>query len=122
MCCATVEGMEALREEATRIKLRRLADDLGGQSEVARILRVDRSRITRWLAGDDPDPQNQAKLDALEFVLARLLQRFPLTTASKWLSGTNAHLGNQRPMDLVGRNRIAEVIAAIEQADLDSYA
>jgi len=114
--------MEAVAERLTRVKLQRLARELGGQSAVARLLGVHRSRITRWLAGDEPDPRNKAKLDALEFVLARLLQRFSPATARKWLSGTNAHLGNRRPLDLIARNRIAEVIAAIEQADLDSYA
>lgn len=114
--------MNVLQEQLTRAKLRLLAEELGGQSAVARLLRVDRSRITRWLAGEEPDPGNKARLAALEFVLARLRQQFPASTARKWLAGTNAHLGNQRPLDLIGRNRIAEVIAAIEQADLDSYA
>jgi transcriptional regulator with XRE-family HTH domain len=114
--------MDVLQERLTQVKLRRLADGLGGQSEVARLLRVDRSRVSRWLSGEEPDAGNKARLDGLEYVVARLLQRFPAETARKWLSGTNAHLGNQRPLDLIGRNRIAEVIAAIEQADLDSYA
>ncbi len=114
--------MAVLQEPVTRAKLRRLIEQLGGQSAVARLLGVDRSRITRWLAGEEPDARNRAGLEALEFVLARLLQRFPPGTAHKWLTGTNAHLGNRRPLDLIGRNRIAEVIAAIEQADLDSYA
>lgn len=114
--------MAGLQDQLTRVKIHRLAGALGGQSEVARLLRVDRSRITRWLAGEEPDAGNRARLDALEFVLARLLQRFAPATARKWLAGTNAHLANRRPIDLVGANRIAEVIAAIEQADLDSYA
>ena len=117
-----LSGMDVLDERLLRAKLQRLAEGLGGQSEVARLLRVDRSRITRWLSGEEPDPRNKARLDGLEYVLARLLQHFPAATARKWLAGTNAHLANQRPMDLIGRNRIAEVIAAIEQADLDSYA
>lgn len=114
--------MSLLQEQVTRVKLRRLADALGGQSEIARLLRVDRSRITRWLAGDEPDPRNRARLEALEFVVVRLLQRFPPTTARKWLSGVNAHLGHRRPLDLLANNRVAEVVAALEQADLDSYA
>ncbi|MBI1872595.1 MAG: DUF2384 domain-containing protein [Acidobacteria bacterium] len=109
-------------DRLTRAKLQRLAGDLGGQSEVARFLGVHRSQISRWLSGDEPDPKNKARLDALEFVLARLSQTFSPPTARKWLSGTNAHLGNRRPLDLIARNRVAEVIAAIEQADLDSYA
>jgi hypothetical protein len=106
----------------SKAKLRHVADALGGQSEVARILRVDRSRVTRWMADEMPDPQNQAKLDALEFVISRLLQHFYPETARKWLLGINAHLGNRRPIDLIGQNRVAEVIAAIEQDELGAYA
>lgn len=109
-------------DRLTRIKLRYLADALGGQSEVARILRVNRSRVTRWLKGEEPDAANLARLQALEFVITRLLQVFPPAAARKWLTGVNAHLGHRRPIDLIGNNRVAEVIAAIEQADLDSYA
>ena len=109
-------------EQLTRVKLRRVADELGGPSEVARLLRVHRSRVSRWLTGEEPDRQNRAKVDAIEFVVARLLQTLPPATARKWLSGTNAHLGNRRPIDLIARNRVAEVIAAIEQADLGAYA
>jgi len=109
-------------EQLTRVKLRRVADELGGASEVARLLHVHRSRVSRWLAGEEPDRHNKAKLDALEFVVARLLQTLSPATARKWLSGTNAHLGNRRPIDLLARNRVAEVVGAIEQADLDAYA
>lgn len=114
--------MLASQEQLTRVKLRHLADALGGQSAVARILRVDRSRITRWLGTEEPDAPNQAKLDALDFVVARLLQRFPPGTARKWLVGINAHLGDRRPIDLIAHNRVAEVISALEQDELGSYA
>ena len=106
----------------SKAKLRYVADTLGGQSEVARILRVDRSRVTRWLADEIPDPQNQAKLDALEFAISRLLQHYHPDTARKWLLGINAHLGHRRPIDLIGQNRVAEVIAAIEQDELGAFA
>ena len=114
--------MSLATEPLRRVKLRRIIEAFGGQSEVARLLHVHRSRISRWLGGEEPDPHNQAHLKALEFVLARLLQTFTLPTARKWLSAINAHLGNRRPLDLIARNRLAEVIAAIEQAELDSYA
>jgi hypothetical protein len=114
--------MQALARRITQAKLQRLVEQLGSRSDVARLLGVHRSRITRWLAGEEPDAVNQARLDALEFVLGRLLRTFRPVTARKWLSGTNAHLGHRRPIDLLARNRVAEVIAAIEQADLDSYA
>jgi|SRR5579862_1411312 len=114
--------MPAIAPRLTAAKLDRLVRDLGGQSAVAEILGVHRSRISRWLAGEAPDAGHQARLDGLEFVLARLLQTFRPETTLKWLTGVNAHLGDRRPVDLIGRNRIAEVIAAVEQADVDSYA
>lgn len=114
--------MPVAADTLTQAKLHRLIHELGGQSAVARILGVHRSQISRWLGGDDPDPTNRARLGALEFILARLSQTFNPSTARKWLTGTNAHLGNRRPIDFVIRNRVAEVIAAIEQDDLGSYA
>jgi uncharacterized protein (DUF2384 family) len=106
----------------TRLKITRLAKDLGGQSEIARLLDVDRSRVSRWLASAEPDPANQTKLDALEFVMTRLLQVFEVDTARKWLTAVNAHLGHRRPVDLIVANRIAEVVGAIEQADTGAFA
>ena len=44
------------------------------------------------------------------------------TTAEKWLTGLNALLGNRRPVDLLRQNRIAEVLAALEQTQSSSYA
>ena len=105
-----------------QLKIARLARDLGGQNEIARLLDVDRSRVSRWMSTATPDPENQTKLDALEFVMARLGQIFGAETARKWLTGVNAHLGNRRPVDLIVANRIAEVLAAIEQADTGAFA
>ena len=104
------------------VKVERLAEELGGQSQVASALRVNRAQVTRWLHGARPDRENQARIDALEFVLARLRQTMAAGTAVKWLTGFNAHLGNRRPIDLLADQRVAEVVAAIEQEQNESYA
>ena len=104
------------------VKIKRLAEELGGQSQVAAALRVDRAQVTRWLRGARPGQANEARIDALEFVLARLRQALAPGTAVKWLTGVNAHLGNRRPLDLLADERVAEVVAAIEQEQNDSYA
>lgn len=104
------------------VKLRRVIEAFGGQSEVARLLHVDRSRVSRWLRGEDPGPQNIARLEALEYVLSRLLHTMHVSTARKWLRGFNAHLGNRQPLFLLERGRVAEVLAALEQDELGSYA
>ena len=106
----------------TRAKLQGLTSEFGGQSEVARLLDVDRSRVSRWLRGDEPDPSNGATLEALEYVWTRLLRTYKPSTAVKWLHGFNAHLGNRRPISLLKQGRVSEVIAAIEQHEAGSYA
>ena len=114
--------MAVAAPDLTAAKLRRLIETFGGQSEVARLLRVDRSRVSRWLRGDEPDPKNMARLEALEYVLSRLLHTMHPSTARKWLRGFNAHLGNRQPLFLLERGRVADVLAALEQDELGSYA
>jgi hypothetical protein len=102
--------------------LQALSDRLGGQSRVAALLAVDRSRISRWLKREQPDKANQVKIAGLHYIMTRLLKRFHPETAQKWLEGTNAHLQDQRPIDLIRQNRIAEVAFAIEQTETGAYA
>ncbi|HUG44031.1 MAG TPA: hypothetical protein VMN76_07320 [Acidobacteriota bacterium] len=112
----------ANRETVFREKVRYLADQFHSQSRLARLLNVDRSNVSRWLRDQDPDPENRSRLETLEFVFSRLTHFLRAGTAEKWLLGVNAHLGNRRPIDLIREGRIAEVIAAIEQFELGSYA
>lgn len=101
--------------------VRRLARQFKSQSQLARLLEVDRSRISRWLKSEIPDADNRTKVEALEFVLSRLTTFLSPETAGKWLMGMNAYLGDRRPIDLLRQGRVAEVIAAIEQSETGSY-
>jgi uncharacterized protein (DUF2384 family) len=107
---------------AVREKVRAVSSDLGGQAKLARVLGVSPSRVSRWLRTDDPDPMNRRKVEGVEFVLSRLLQTFGRETALKWLQGLNAHLGDRRPIDLLGGGRVAEVLEAIEAEETGAYA
>src|SRR5437764_544106 len=108
-------------EAAFRHKLGHLARQFKSQNQLARLLDVDRSRITRWLSFEAPDTENRIKVEAMEFALSRLTAFLSPETAMKWLMGVNAHLGDRRPVDLVRQGRVAEVIAAIEQFETGSY-
>ena len=108
-------------EFAFRNKLGFLAVQFKSQGQLARLLEVDRSRISRWLKAETPDAENRTKVEALEFVLSRLTTFLSIETARKWLMGINAHLGDRRPIDLLRKRRVAEVIAAIEQFEGGSY-
>lgn len=106
-----------------RARVSALVDDVGSRAAVARLLQVDRSRVTRWLAaGEEPDPANRRAIDAFEFALERLTIRYPFATALKWLDGLNPHLGGSRPSELLRTGRVAEVLAAIEADETGAYA
>jgi transcriptional regulator with XRE-family HTH domain len=96
----------------TRMKLRALTEDLGSQARVARALGVSPSRVSRWLKAEDPDPANRQKIEGLEFVLAYLLSFLHPETAVAWLHGHNGFLNNFRPIDMLARGRVVDVIEA----------
>lgn len=106
-----------------REKLRAVAQDLGSQARVARALGVSPSRVSRWLRTDEePDAENRRKLEGLEFVLARLLQLYYPDTAITWLHALNPFLHGWRPIDLIARGRITEVLEAIDADESLGYA
>jgi transcriptional regulator with XRE-family HTH domain len=105
-----------------RQKLAVLVADMGSQAQVARALDVDRSRVSRWLADEEPDRENLLKLEAVEFVLSRLQLTYQRSTALKWLYGANAHLAHARPIDLLVKGRVSDVVRAIEAEETGAYA
>jgi hypothetical protein len=114
--------MASVARKAFRAELHDLTEFLGGQTEIAQALNVDRSSVHRWAGQGEPGPENQYKIAALNLIVSGLLIHFAPQTAQKWLEGLNAHLGNQKPIDLIQQGRIAEVIAAVEQARTGAYA
>jgi hypothetical protein len=104
-----------------RIELELLMNCLGTQSKVAELLNVNRSSVCRWLSSK-PDPANLLKISELSLIFQKLHSVFQPQTAAEWLYGVNAHLGNQKPIDLAREGRIAEVLAAIEQEETLAYA
>jgi len=109
-------------QHRARQKLATLVADMGSQAQVARALDVDRSRVSRWLIDEEPDRDNLLKLEAVEFVLSRLQLTYQRSTALKWLYGVNAQLGDARPIDLLTKGRVAEVLVAVEAAETGAFA
>jgi hypothetical protein len=106
---------------AVREKLRAITRDLGSQTRVAEALGVSRSRVSRWLRTDQPDPENKRKVEGLEFVLAYLLSFLHPDTAVSWLNGHNGFLNDFRPIDYLARGRITEVIEAARAHKAGSF-
>ena len=74
------------------------------------------------MIGEGPGQNEDLQGKAFVGRAGRLLDQMAPATARKWLEGTNAMLGNRRPLDLIADQRVAEVVAAVEQSGVDSYA
>lgn len=103
-------------------KAESLVRDLGGQAKLARILGVERSTVSRWVRGGIPDPTHAARVDALEFILAEAERIFGKPGARKWLQGLDPHLGDRRPVDLLRRGLVHEIVRALAEHRSGAYA
>jgi uncharacterized protein (DUF2384 family) len=96
--------------------------DFRSAAQVADLLGVSRSQMTRWLRGAGIDPLNAEKVDLLELVWSALLRIYDRDAALSWLSGVNPRLGARRPIDLVRAGRAGELIRALRVERADSFA
>jgi hypothetical protein len=103
-------------------KVAALRDDFQSAAEVADLLGVNRSQVTRWLQGAGIDPLNAERIDLLELVWANLLRLYEREAALAWLSGINPLLGDRRPIDLIRQGRAEELMRAIRAERADSFA
>ena len=94
MPLATVHKIEALRA------------DFRSSAQLAEMLGVNRSQITRWLRGAGIDPLNAERVDLLELVWAALLRIYERDAALSWLFGVNPRLQDRRPIDLIRAGRV----------------
>ena|SRR5437867_3530232 len=117
-CCARVRGMPV----ATAQKVQALRADFRSAAQVADMLGVSRSQVTRWLRGAGIDLLNAEKVDLLELVWSNLLRLYEREAALAWLFGVNPQLGDRRPIDLVRTGRAEELMRAIRAERSDTFA
>jgi hypothetical protein len=91
-------------------------------ADLARSLGVHRSAIVRWKRGEAPAARNWEQLVGLDTVVSLLEGFLTESSIAKWLRGTNAHLGDRRPIDVIRQGRLSEVIAAIEAEKAGAFA
>ena len=103
-------------------KVRTLSVDFRAAAQLADMLGVSRSQVTRWLRGAGIDPLNAEKVDLLELVWSNLLRIYERDAALSWLFGINPLLGDRRPVDLIRLGRTEELMRAIRAERSDSFA
>jgi transcriptional regulator with XRE-family HTH domain len=107
---------------ATARKVEALRADFRSAAQLADMLGVSRSQVTRWLRGAGIDPLNAERVDLLELVWSSLLRLYERDAALSWLFGINPRLGDARPIDLVRAGRTEELMRAIRAERSDSFA
>jgi uncharacterized protein (DUF2384 family) len=103
-------------------KVEALRVDFRSAAQLADMLGVSRSQVTRWLKGAGIDPLNAEKVDLLELVWSNVLRLYDRDAALEWLFGVNPLLGDRRPIDLIRMGRAEELMRAIRAERSDAYA
>lgn len=106
----------------TATKIEALRADFRSAAQLADMLGVSRSQVTRWVRGAGIDPLNAEKVDLLELVWSSVLRLYDREAALAWLFGINPRLGDRRPIDLVRAGRAEELMRAIRAERSDSFA
>jgi uncharacterized protein (DUF2384 family) len=103
-------------------KVEALRSDFRSAAQLAEMLGVNRSQVTRWLRGAGIDPLNAEKIDLLDMVWSNLLRLYEREAALAWLFGVNPLLGDRRPIDLIRAGRAEELMRAIRAERSDTFA
>ena len=103
-------------------KVEALRVDFRSAAQLADLLGVSRSQVTRWLKGAGIDPLNAEKVDLLELVWSNVLRLYDRDAALSWLFGVNPLLGDRRPIDLIRLGRAEELMRAIRAERGDTFA
>ena len=103
-------------------KIEALRHDFRSSAELADLLGVNRSQVTRWLRGAGIDPLNAEKVELLELVWSNLLRLYERDAALSWLFGLNPILGDRRPVDLIRMGRTEDLMRAIRAERADTFA
>src|SRR5580765_7838288 len=117
-CCARLRSMPV----ATAQKVEALRADFRSAAQLADMLGVSRSQVTRWLKGAGIDPLNAEKVDLLELVWSNVLRLYERDAALEWLFGVNPLLGDRRPIELIRLGRAEELMRAIRAERSDTFA
>jgi uncharacterized protein (DUF2384 family) len=105
------------------VRLRSARRAFASDAQVAEALGVNRAQVKRWREGRTaPGPENADRIVGLDTAVELLSGHLDRRSIPKWLMGTNAHLGDRRPIDVLRDGSLSEVIAAIEALKSGSYA
>src|SRR5688500_12268353 len=103
-------------------KIEALRHDFKTSAQLADLLGVNRSQVTRWLRGAGIDPLNAEKVELLELVWSNLLRIYERDAALSWLFGVKPIRGERRPVAVPRIGRPGDLMRAIRAERSDTFA
>jgi transcriptional regulator with XRE-family HTH domain len=93
------------------------------QTELADLIGVHRSSVSRWVRGEDvPDPDRAASLLGLDYVVNVYAQHRLPSTFITWLQSPNAFLNGAAPAAVLEMEGPGRVVAAVQAEAAGSFA
>jgi uncharacterized protein (DUF2384 family) len=89
---------------------------------LAKWIGTHRSQITRAARGQELGGEEGWRLSTLAAVVTALLALYEPDAVAGWLHGSNPHLNDRRPLDVLAEGDVAAVIAAVQAARTGAYA
>jgi len=94
----------------------------GSRAALAAWVGTHRSQITRAARGQELGGEEGWRLAALAAVVTALLSIYEPEAVSGWLHGSNPHLDDRRPIDVLAQGDLAAVVASVQAARTGVYA
>jgi transcriptional regulator with XRE-family HTH domain len=95
--------------------------DINGK-EVAQLLGTTPETVSRWRVGKaEPQPRTRDNLLQLDWLVAELSELYLPKEAHLWLFSHHKQLAGARPVDLIQRGEIDEVLVIISQLKDGAY-
>jgi uncharacterized protein (DUF2384 family) len=94
----------------------------GSRAALAEWLGTHRSQVTRAAGGQELGGEAGWRLSGLAAVVTALLAVYDPEAISGWLHGSNPHLDDRRPLDVLADGNVAAVMEAVQAARTGVYA
>jgi uncharacterized protein (DUF2384 family) len=95
---------------------------LGSRAALAAWVGTHRSQITRVARGQELGGEAGWRLTGLAAVVTALLSIYDPDAVAGWLHGSNPHLNDRRPLDVLAAGDVAAVMAAVQAARTGAFA
>lgn len=91
-------------------------------SDIANVLSVRPETVSRWNQGKAfPHPQTERHLMELSFIIEQLADFYEPLEARQWILSRQKLMGGEVPAEMIQANRVADVLAAINQLRDGTY-